>query len=609
MALLAQPAAPGRDPVEARPAKAAEDRIILRLKPGKDLKGLHNQLGGKARKLMRKARQNQADLEVVEIPRGQRDKVLEAYRKSGLVEYAEPDYILEALVEPNDFRFWDGSMWHLKNTGIYGGTVGADIDATVGWDIRKTASDVIVAVVDTGVRYTHEDLAPNMWVNPGESGLDANGLNKRTNGIDDDGNGYVDDVHGINVLTHTGNPDDDFGHGTHVAAIIGAATNNSVGVSGVAWQVQLMALKFLNYSGHGTISGAVECLDYARAKGARIINASWGSSGFTSQALRDAVTNLNIEGILFVAAAGNNNGNNDVSPLYPATYEYDNVVSVAATTRTDNKANFSNWGPTTVDLAAPGAPIFSAWKGSNSDYRYMDGTSMAAPQVAGAAALIWSLNPALTHQEVIQRIITTTDPLPDFAGKTVSGGRLNIAAALAATGTPPPPSERTDIVWVEDAIPIGAWGSTAGGDTWNWVTASPAPYSGAKAHQSANVVGYHDHSFNNATVTMPVAAGDILFVYVYLDPVNPPREIMVSWNNGNWEHRAYWGENLINYGTNNTNSRRPMGALPPTGQWVRLEVPASQVGLEGTTVKSMSFSLHTGRVTWDRAGRNTLTQP
>ncbi len=620
-------------PVELRPARVSEDRIIIRLKEGADAGALHRQFGTKGRKLLKRSlgrnsgqgvgaglergaqpRRSEAanapDIEVVEVPRGGRAKLLEAYRKSGLVEYAEPDYILEAFVEPNDFRFWDGSMWHLKNTGIYGGTVGADIDAAIGWNTRTSAADVIVAIVDTGVRYTHEDLVGNMWINPGESGTDANGLDKRTNGIDDDGNGYIDDVHGISALDHSGNPADTHGHGTHVAGIVGASTNNGIGISGVAWGVQLMALKFLDAHGQGTISGAIECLDYARAHGARIVNASWGSTGFSSQALQDAITHLNIEGIILVAAAGNNGGNNDVNPIYPASYNYDNIVSVAATTRTDAPANFSNYGANSVDLAAPGSPVFSTWFGSDSDYRYVDGTSQAAPQVSGAAALLWAQNPSLTYRQVIQAIVENTDPIPGFAGRTVSGGRLNLALAMASAGDPPEnPPERIDVIWVEDTIPIGAWTSVAGGDVWNWVTTNPAPSSGSKSHQSAIRPGYHDHTFQNATVKMNVATGDVLFLYVYVDPANLPREIMVSWNDGSWEHRAYWGENLINYGQNNTNGRRYMGPIPAAGGWQRLEVPASQVGLEGSAVKSMSFSLYDGRVTWDRIGRNTSTQP
>ncbi len=592
----------------ATPAKIIEDSIIIRLKPGQNLDWLHRQLGTRGRKLLRQAQG--ADLEVVKIPRGQQKKILETLRQSGAVDYAEPDYELNALAEPNDFRFWDGSQWNLKNTGIYGGTPGADIDAAVAWDTRTSAAGLVVAVVDTGVRTTHEDLQRNLWKNPGESGLDGNGINKGSNGNDDDNNGYVDDVHGINTLNHSGNVQDDYGHGTHVSAIIGATANNGVGVVGVAWEVKIMALKFLNGQGQGTISGAIECLDYARARGAKIVNASWGSYEFTSQALRDAITSLRTSGIIFVAACGNSAGNNDANPLFPASYEFDNIIAVAASNRTDTAAAYSNWGATTVDLAAPGSPVFSAWNRSDSDYVYMEGTSMAAPHVVGVAALVWAGNPAFTYQQVIAKILANTDPLPAFAGRNVSGGRLNLAKALSGTPPPPPPpppGTRSDVVWVDDAIPAGAWTSTSGGDTWNWVTAAPAPQSGQKSHQSALVGGYHDHTFQQASATLQVATGDILFVYVYVDAVNRPREIMLSWSNGSWEHRAFWGENLIPYGTSNTPGRRYMGAVPAGGGWVRLEVPASAVGLEGATVTAMSFTLYDGRVTWDTAGRNTAT--
>ena len=431
-------------PSASDPAQASDERIIIRRRAGKDLTELHRKLGTRSRKLLRATRNEpQADLEVVEVTRGQRDSVLAALRQSGLVDYAEPDYILKVQgTEPNDFRFWDGSQWNLKNTGASGGTVGADIDATSAWDLRTSAAGLIVGVIDTGIRYTHEDLRGNMWKNPGETGLDNKGRNKATNGVDDDVDGYIDDVHGINAFTHSGDPLDDYGHGTHVAAILGASGNNNVGVAGVAWQVQLMALKSHDATGIGTISTAIECMDYARAHGARIINASWGAYGFTSQALRDAITNLRDAGIIFVAACGNSAGDNDANPLYPASYDYNNIIAVAASTRTDAAASFTNWGRTTVDLAAPGASVFSAWNGSDTDYRYLDGTSMAAPQVSGTAALIWAQSPTLTYQQVINLILNNSDPVPAFAGKTVTGGRLNLAQALAATvllGDPTPP--------------------------------------------------------------------------------------------------------------------------------------------------------------------------
>ncbi|HEY4174554.1 MAG TPA: S8 family peptidase, partial [Rhodopila sp.] len=525
------------------------------------------------------------------------------FRKSGLVRYAEPDYYVRALdTTPDDFRYWDGSQWNLHNTGQLGGTPGADIHAPHAWDTQHSAAGVIVAILDTGVRYTHEDLAANMWINPGETGTDAQGLDKAGNGVDDDGDGYVDDVHGINTLTGSGDPGDDYGHGTHVNGIIGAVGNNAVGITGVAWGIQLMNCKFIDPNGQGSLSDAITCMEYAREKGARIINASWGGYAFTSTALRDAINSLRDAGIIFVAACGNDNNDNDANSLFPASYEFDNILAVAATDRTDAKAGFSNFGGTTVHLGAPGSPVFSCWNGSDSDYRYLQGTSMAAPHVAAACALIWAHYPDLNHHDVISRILNGVDPLPGLAGVTVSGGRLNLANALAPLPPVTPPQET---VWVDDALPAGALPGADGGDDWTWTAGDPAPYSGTVAHQSAAASGLHEHFFQKAAATLAVYTGDTLFSYVYLDPANPPREVMLSWNDGCWEHRAFWGADLVPYGESGTSSRVDMGGLPPAGQWVRLQVPAHALGLESAQLKGMSFMLVDGHATWDAAGRRS----
>src|SRR5207249_2596970 len=252
--------------------------------------------------------------------------------------------------------------------GVLRGTPGADIHAQDAWDVQNTASNIIVAVIDTGVRYTHEDLADNMWVNPGETG---------GNGVDDDGDGYVDDVHGINAINNTGDPNDDHGHGSHVSGTIGAVGNNSVGSVGVCWKVQIMACKFIDATGNGVVSDCIKCIDFARSKGAKVINASFGTTTFASAALRDAIESARQAGVIFVAACGNSSESNEVNPVYPASYDLDNIISVAATTRSDDLASFSNYGATTVDLGAPGVGIYSCWNGSDSDYRHFDGTSMA----------------------------------------------------------------------------------------------------------------------------------------------------------------------------------------------------------------------------------------
>jgi subtilisin family serine protease len=441
--LLAPP--PARGQVSLDPGVAAAfrpDRILVKPVAGADLSGLHAALGTTVLREFPAI----GGLQVVQVPAGANvADLIAAYRQSALVAYAEPDFIVRALdTTPNDFRYWDGSLWGLHNTGIYGGTPGADIKAPQGWDVQNSAANIIVAVTDTGAWLSHEDLAANLWTNPGESGKDALGLDKSTNGIDDDHDGYIDDVHGINAILGTGLPLDDYGHGSHVSGTLGGVGNNSVGIVGVAWRVQLMECKFIDSQGNGSISNAITCLDYARQKGAKIVNASWGGYSFTSTALYDAINSLRSAGILFIAACGNDNNDNDANPLYPASYALDNIIAVAATDRTDAKAWFSNYGAHTVHLGAPGQDIFSCWNGSNSAYQYDNGTSMAAPHVAGACALIWAHNPGATYLQVRNSILSSTDPLPTLAGHTVTGGRLDLYKALmvsipsGTTGTPPP---------------------------------------------------------------------------------------------------------------------------------------------------------------------------
>src|SRR6266700_546643 len=417
-------------------AGARGDRILVKPNPGADLTQLNAALGTRVLSTFAAI----GGLQTLELAAGaDAQSLIALYQQSGLVEYAEPDFIVEASLAPNDPRYLDGSLWGLHNTGIYGGVPGADIRAPEGWDTQSTASNIIVAVIDTGARFTHEDLAANMWVNPGESGRDALGLDKSTNGMDDDGDGFIDDVHGINAILGTGIPNDDQGHGTHVSGTIGAVGNNSVGVVGVTWRVQLMACKFLDAQGNGSISDAISCIDFARSHGANIINASWGSTTFTSSALHDAVQSARDAGIIWVAAAGNSGADNDATPLYPASYEFDNIIAVAATTRTDDLANFSNYGATNVDLGAPGASILSTGILSDSDYSYIDGSSFSAADVSCACAIVWAHFPTDNYHQVVNRILSGVDPLPSLAGKCVTGGRLNLFKALGAA--PPPPNQ------------------------------------------------------------------------------------------------------------------------------------------------------------------------
>ncbi|HVR35716.1 MAG TPA: S8 family peptidase [Methylomirabilota bacterium] len=332
-------------------------------------------------------------------------ELIGSYEESGLVEFAEPDYTIRAFATPNDPKFADGTLWGLHNTGQNGGTEDADIDAPEAWEVLTSAAEIVVAVVDTGVRHTHEDLAANMWVNPS------------------------DGTHGTNALAGTTDTSDDSGHGTLVAGILGAVGNNEIGVTGVAWEVQIMACKAFNNFGVGNLSSAIAGMEFARMNGADIINASWGFET-NSLALSNAVLSARNAGIIVVAAAGNSGTDLDATPVYPASYDLDNVLSVAYTTRNDALGADSNYGATHVDLAAPGEQIHSTFGATDSFYFTITGSSFAAPFVTGACALVWTLHPEETHQQIIARILNGTDPLPALAGKCVTGGRLNLHQAL-----------------------------------------------------------------------------------------------------------------------------------------------------------------------------------
>ena len=352
------------------------------------------------------------------------EETVAALERDPRVRYAEPNYIVSLDVVPDDPLF--AQQWALVNTGQTGGKPDADIDADQAWSVSTGRSGVVVAVIDTGVDYRHPDLAANIWTNPGEI---------PGNGIDDDGNGYVDDVHGYDFINHDNDPMDDNFHGTHVAGTIGALGDNGIGVAGVCWRVSIMPLKFLGSEGSGNTADAAEAVDYATRMGADLTSNSWGGGGF-SQTLYDAIAAAGEHEIAFVAAAGNNNNDNDRNPFYPATYDLPNIISVAATDAQDARASFSNYGATTVDLGAPGVRILSTLP--NNSYGLLSGTSMATPHVAGACALIRALSPGVPVALMKSILLKATDPLPDLAGRTVSGGRLNVFRAIATPDTVPP---------------------------------------------------------------------------------------------------------------------------------------------------------------------------
>jgi PKD repeat protein len=337
------------------------------------------------------------------------------------IHSANLDYEVSIALTPNDTKYPE--LWGMNNTGQTGGTVDADIDAPEAWDLATGSTGVIIAVVDTGVDYNHTDLAPNMWHNPGEIA---------GNGIDDDGNGYIDDIYGIDACNNDSNPMDDHYHGTHCAGTIGAKGNDNYGVAGVNWNVKLMALKFLNSSGSGSYSDALECYNYLIAMKQRGYNIvahsnSWGGSGF-DQAVLDAIDTLGNLGVLCVAAAGNNSVDTDVSPFYPAAFNSNFIISVAAIDHNDNLASFSNWGKNTVDLAAPGVSIVSDSPGNG--FRTLNGTSMATPHVSGVVGLLASVFSNDTALERKSRIMDYVDVTSAMTNKCVTNGRLNAFKAL-----------------------------------------------------------------------------------------------------------------------------------------------------------------------------------
>jgi subtilisin family serine protease len=332
------------------------------------------------------------------------------------VLYAEPDYIVTRMVDPpNDPSY--GSLWAMPK-----------ISAPGAWDSFTGSASVVVGVVDTGIDYTHPDLAANVWSAPDLISL---------NGVTCDAG-----THGYNAIKSTCDPADDNSHGTHVSGTIGAVGNNDTGVVGVNWNTSIMGLKFLNAQGSGYTSDAVDAIEFAiqakrqRGVNVRVLSNSWGGGGY-SQGLFDEIDWANTNNILFVVAAGNDSASNDSTPTYPANYNLPNIVAVAATDSGDNLASFSNYGSSTVGLAAPGVNILSTIR--RGSYAYYSGTSMATPHVSGAAALILSKCTGLNTAGVKAAILNNVDPVGTLTGKVLTGGRLNVSAAINGCSTAPPP--------------------------------------------------------------------------------------------------------------------------------------------------------------------------
>lgn len=363
------------------------------------------------------------------------DALMEAAKQLMLdpsVEYVEANQIYTINKLPNDPKF--GDLYGLNNVGANSGVADADIDAPEAWDVSTGSKDAVVAIIDTGVDYSHDDIKDNYWTNPGESGLDAEGNDKRTNGIDDDGNGFVDDFRGWDFANNDNDPMDDNSHGTHCAGTIGAKGNDGHGVVGVNWDVSIVGVKFLTGGGSGTLEHAVQAIDYVTTIGAKISSNSWGGGGF-SAAMEEAIQRNKDAGILFIAAAGNSGTDNDSRAHYPSSYELDNVLAVAATDRRDGRAGFSCYGKESVDLAAPGVDIMSSVPGQ--EYKSYSGTSMATPHVSGVAALVLAAYPEADYTYIRDRILKGVDPIESMTDKVTTGGRLNAYNAIERDFTAP----------------------------------------------------------------------------------------------------------------------------------------------------------------------------
>ncbi len=451
-------------------AKAVPGELIVGFEPGvsdAERRQLLRRIGGGEKRRFSRIRGA-----LVTVSPSRRDAVLAELRADPLVRYVEPNYVLETAAVPDDPHY--SRLWGLNNTGQvvngWPGTPDADADVDAAWSVTTGDPGVVVAVIDTGVDQSHPDLAANTWVNAGE-----NCAGCRTDHVDNDGNGYVDDWRGWDFVGGDNNPADDHGHGTHVAGTIGAVGNNGAGIVGVNWNVRLMGLKFLGSDGSGTTADAVSAILYAAANGADVLNNSWAGGDF-SQSLLEAIEFADARDALFVAAAGNDGMDNDAVPTYPASYEVPNVLAVAASDNGDRHAFFSNFGKRSVDVSAPGVDIYSTWPGGS--YQYASGTSMAAPHVAGVAALVEAAQPAASDVGVKTLLLRTADPVAALEPASATGGRLNAGSAVACAGRP--------LLWVDAPSPGFALET---GEQLAISLSASACADPAGAHVSANVNG------------------------------------------------------------------------------------------------------------------------
>jgi subtilisin family serine protease len=414
-------------------APYAPGEILVKFKEGLSkeyTERIHSALGFKAAGDLKRV-----PIQRIKIPDGWSvEEAVSLYRADPDVEYAEPNYIRRAFLMPNDPHF--NELWGLDNTGQTGGAPDADIDAPEAWDIQTDCRGVVIAVLDTGAVLDHEDLKESIWRNMMEDWSNGSPSN---DGVDNDGNGKIDDYWGWDFVNNDNDPDDDnsigdYYHGTHVAGIIAARGNNGVGITGICWAASMMILKILDEDGNGDVAGELAAIEYAIDKGARIINLSLGGSLY-SQSEYESIEAASYKGVLVIAAAGNggydqigDNINENETPEYPASYDLENIISVTAADHNDALPSWANYGPASVDVAAPGVEIYSTMAGDS--YQYLSGSSMAAPHVAGLAALIWAYHGGLTYAQVKAGILNGVDPKSSLEGKILTRGRINAFTSL-----------------------------------------------------------------------------------------------------------------------------------------------------------------------------------